>query len=95
MSIQTPFNDKVVLVTGAAAGIGESAARAFAAQGAKVVLADIDKGGEQVNYGKDTTVMSILDNIMSSCNGVLDDANGVGTEVNEVNKKSRTDENGR
>lgn len=48
MSIQTQFNDKVVLVTGAAAGIGESVARAFAAQGAKVVLADIDKGGEQV-----------------------------------------------
>jgi len=48
MSIQGQFNDKVVLVTGAAGGIGESAARAFAAQGAKVVLADIDKGGQQV-----------------------------------------------
>lgn len=45
---QNGFLDKVVLVTGSAAGIGESAARAFAAQGAKVVLTDIDKEGEQV-----------------------------------------------
>jgi NAD(P)-dependent dehydrogenase (short-subunit alcohol dehydrogenase family) len=48
MSNQEEFLDKVVLITGAAAGIGEAAARAFAAQGAKVVLADIDNGGEQV-----------------------------------------------
>ena len=48
MSIQRQFNDKVVLVTGAAGGIGEGAARAFAAQGAKVVLADIDNDGEKV-----------------------------------------------
>lgn len=33
------FLDKVVLITGASAGIGESAARKFAAQGARVVLA--------------------------------------------------------
>jgi NAD(P)-dependent dehydrogenase (short-subunit alcohol dehydrogenase family) len=45
---QNAFLEKVVLVTGAAAGIGEAAAVAFAAQGAKVVLADIDKEGEQV-----------------------------------------------
>ena len=45
---QNSFSDKIVLVTGAAAGIGEATARAFAAQGAKVVLADIDKNGELV-----------------------------------------------
>lgn len=35
------FDQKVVLVTGAASGIGRAAARAFAAEGAKVVLADL------------------------------------------------------
>jgi NAD(P)-dependent dehydrogenase (short-subunit alcohol dehydrogenase family) len=36
------FKDKVVLVTGAGMGIGESTALAFAREGAKVVVADID-----------------------------------------------------
>jgi 3-oxoacyl-[acyl-carrier protein] reductase len=35
------FNDKVVLVVGAAQGIGRTAARLFADEGAKVVVADI------------------------------------------------------
>lgn len=35
------FKDKVVLVSGAASGIGLASARAFAAEGAQVVLADI------------------------------------------------------
>jgi NAD(P)-dependent dehydrogenase (short-subunit alcohol dehydrogenase family) len=36
-----PFQDKVVLVTGAARGIGKATAVAFARQGAKTVLVDI------------------------------------------------------
>jgi NAD(P)-dependent dehydrogenase (short-subunit alcohol dehydrogenase family) len=35
------FTDKVVLVSGAASGIGLAAARAFASEGAKVVLVDL------------------------------------------------------
>jgi NADP-dependent 3-hydroxy acid dehydrogenase YdfG len=34
-----PLHDKVVIVTGASSGVGEAAARQFAAHGAKVVLA--------------------------------------------------------
>lgn len=37
------FDDKVAIVTGAAGGIGEAYARALAAEGASVVVADIDR----------------------------------------------------
>ncbi|HRW39548.1 MAG TPA: SDR family oxidoreductase, partial [Aquihabitans sp.] len=36
------FDDKVAIVTGAAGGIGEAYARALAAEGANVVVADVD-----------------------------------------------------
>ncbi|WP_313285904.1 SDR family oxidoreductase, partial [Stutzerimonas kunmingensis] len=39
------FSGQVALVTGAAAGIGRATAQAFAEQGLKVVLADIDEVG--------------------------------------------------
>ena len=43
-----PFSNKVVLITGAAAGIGKVTAQAFASQGARVMLSDIDTAnGEQ------------------------------------------------
>ena len=38
------FADKVVVITGAASGIGEGAARRFVEEGATLVLGDIDKG---------------------------------------------------
>lgn len=50
------FAGKVALVTGAASGIGRASALAFAQQGAKVVVADVNvSGGEE-------TVRMIVDN---------------------------------
>lgn len=37
------FNDKVIIVTGAANGIGQGAAKAFAEKGGSVVVADLDE----------------------------------------------------
>lgn len=37
-----PFKDRVAVVTGGAGGIGSAMARAFAARGARIVLADLD-----------------------------------------------------
>lgn len=42
------FSDKVVLITGAASGIGRACALAFAADGARVIVADRDAAGQQV-----------------------------------------------
>jgi NAD(P)-dependent dehydrogenase (short-subunit alcohol dehydrogenase family) len=45
------FNGRVVVVTGAATGIGEAVARHVAAEGAAVLVCDIDPRGEQVAAG--------------------------------------------
>ena len=39
------LTDKIFFNTGAASGIGAATARAFAAQGCEVILADFDKDG--------------------------------------------------
>jgi len=45
MPMNTRFSDRVVLVTGAAQGIGASIARSFVDAGAEVHLADLDREG--------------------------------------------------
>ncbi len=53
------LENKVALITGAASGIGRSAALVFARQGAKVLVADISVDG-----GKETVQM-IQDQVFS------------------------------
>ncbi|MGK5550217.1 SDR family oxidoreductase [Actinomadura kijaniata] len=48
MSSGVRFEGKVAVVTGAAQGIGEAYARALAAEGAHVVVADVDERGQAV-----------------------------------------------
>jgi NAD(P)-dependent dehydrogenase (short-subunit alcohol dehydrogenase family) len=41
--VSDPFRDRVAVITGGASGIGLAMARAFAARGARLVLADLDE----------------------------------------------------
>ena len=46
------FQDKIAVVTGAASGFGAAIARSFAAEGASLVVADVDEaGGKEVTAG--------------------------------------------
>ena len=64
------FSGEVAVVTGGAAGIGRATAQAFAAQGLKVVVADLDVAGGE------GTVQSIRDvggdAVFVRCNVTLD-----------------------
>ncbi len=55
------FDEQVVLITGAASGIGRASAMAFAAEGAHVALADIDSArlAEAAADLRDARVMSV------------------------------------
>lgn len=47
-----PFGDLLVAVTGAGSGIGRATAAAFAAEGAEVVVSDIDEAGLKVTVAR-------------------------------------------
>ena len=55
------LDGKVALITGAAKGLGEADARLFIAEGAKVILADIDRQAESLaaELGEDATFMQL------------------------------------
>jgi NAD(P)-dependent dehydrogenase (short-subunit alcohol dehydrogenase family) len=58
-----PFRDRVAVVTGGAGGIGMAMARAFAARGARLVLADLDEealaSAEKELSGKGAEVLGV------------------------------------
>ena len=58
-----PFRDRVAVITGGASGIGDAMARAFAARGAKLVLADIDAEAlaraERAHRGRGSEVLAV------------------------------------
>lgn len=75
------FDEKVVIVTGAASGMGVSEAKAFAKAGAKVVVADVnaegakqvakeiaDEGGEAIGIGVDLTDAEQLKSMVDDVN---------------------------
>ncbi len=68
------LNNKVTVITGAGSGIGAASARAFAAKGAKVAVADINRAGaEQVAadigskaYACDVSSEAAVNNLIAS-----------------------------
>lgn len=64
------FQDKVAVVTGAASGIGRGMAEKFAAEGMKVVLADVEeeplRAVESELRGRDARVLAVLTDVSQS-----------------------------
>ncbi len=70
------FDGKVVLITGAAGGIGRAAAIQFAQQGARVAVADIDAAGSaetvELIGGDAATAISVDVSDEASCQAMVD-----------------------
>ena len=67
MRAQCRFENKVAVVTGAAQGIGEAYARALAAEGASVVVADLNaEAGEKVGSADDRRAIFVRTDVSSA-----------------------------
>jgi NAD(P)-dependent dehydrogenase (short-subunit alcohol dehydrogenase family) len=76
------LDNKVAIITGAASGIGRATSKVFAAEGAKVVVADLDeKAGRalaeeigglfvSVNVAEEASVMAMYDAVVAAYGGV-------------------------
>ncbi|KAG0155091.1 hypothetical protein PDIDSM_664 [Penicillium digitatum] len=79
---------QVAIITGAGQGIGAEAARLFANEGAKVVVADID--AEKANAVADTINSAKADRALAVVGDVLD-----GNYITELVKKTAEFGNGK
>ena len=50
------LKDKVAVITGSSSGFGRAIALSFAAEGAKVVCSDLNKGADSKGFEKDLAV---------------------------------------
>jgi len=85
------FQNKVVFITGAARGIGKSFAKAFAKEGAKVVIADINIEGatttaQEIGSNALAVKMDVTkqDSIDQAVNTVVDQLGGIDILINNA-----------
>ena len=91
MDFDFPLTDRVALVTGAASGIGEAIARAYAGKGAKIALCDLDRDRtERLAHAMDTEAIAYrcdvadADSVQACVAGVVEDLGRIDILVNSA-----------
>ena len=80
MGASSQFDGKVVIVTGAAGGLGRAFAQGFAAEGAQLVVADIDQAGVEETASGDRNAMEGVTQELGGETVVVDAKSGMKTE---------------
>ena len=80
------LNDKVAVITGAAGGQGQAAARLFAEEGARLVVTDIDEDGAEKTA--EEVAAQDEDSVVTLLHGAVEDAN---TAICQANQQNKTD----
>ncbi|MCK5377681.1 MAG: SDR family NAD(P)-dependent oxidoreductase, partial [Acidobacteria bacterium] len=81
--IETGLKDKVVIVTGAAAGIGRGTAERFAAEGCRVAAWDVNQAPESAGVFQKVDVAN-ADEVEAAVAEVVDRWGGVNVLVNNA-----------